>query len=145
MVLAAGRPALVIPYIGAGETLGERVLVAWDGGREAARAVNDALPLLERAASVGVLVINPSRGGHGEQPGADIALHLARHGISVDAEHLEARDISTGNALLSRLADQNIDVLVMGAYGHSRLREMVLGGVTRQVFQSMTVPVLMSH
>ena len=145
VVLAAGRPALVIPYIGAGETLGERVLVAWDGGREAARAVNDALPLLERAASVGVLVINPSRGGHGEQPGADIALHLARHGISVDAEHLEARDISTGNALLSRLADQNIDVLVMGAYGHSRLREMVLGGVTRQVFQSMTVPVLMSH
>jgi nucleotide-binding universal stress UspA family protein len=145
VVLSAGRPALVIPYIGAGKEIGKRVLIAWDGGREAARAVNDALPLLEQAESVAVLVINPSRGGHGAQPGADIALHLARHGITVEAQHIEVRDISTGNALLSRLADENVDLLVMGAYGHSRLRQMVLGGVTREVFQQMTVPVLMSH
>ena len=145
VVLGAGRPALVIPYIGAGKEIGKRVLIAWDGGREAARAVNDALPLLEKAESVAVLVINPSHGGHGEQPGADIALHLARHGITVEAQHIEVRDISTGNALLSRLADEDIDLLVMGAYGHSRLRQMVLGGVTREVFQQMTVPVLMSH
>jgi nucleotide-binding universal stress UspA family protein len=145
VVLAAGRPALVVPYIGAGESFGARVMVAWDGGREAARAVNDALPLLERADSVVVLVINPRRGEHGEQPGADIALHLARHGISVEAQHLEAEDLSVGDALLSRLADQDIDLLVMGAYGHSRLRELVLGGVTRQIFQQMTVPVFMSH
>ncbi len=145
VVLGAGRPALVVPYIGAGEDIGKRVLIAWDGGREAARAVNDALPLLEKAEFVAVLVINPSRGGHGQQPGADIALHLARHGITVEAQHIEARDLSTGNALLSRLADQDIDLLVMGAYGHSRLREMVLGGVTREAFQQMTVPVLMSH
>jgi nucleotide-binding universal stress UspA family protein len=90
-------------------------------------------------------VINPSYGGHGQEPGADIALHLARHGITVEAQHIEVRDISTGNALLSRLSDESIDLLVMGAYGHSRLREMVLGGVTREVFQQMTVPVLMSH
>jgi nucleotide-binding universal stress UspA family protein len=92
-----------------------------------------------------VLVINPSRGGHGEQPGADIALHLARHGITVEVQHIEVRGLSTGNALLSRLADEGVDLLVMGAYGHSRLRQMVLGGVTRAVFQQMTVPVLMSH
>ena len=145
VVLSAGRPALVIPYIGAGKEIGRRVMVAWDGGREAARAVNDALPLLEKAESVAVLVINPSRGGHGEQPGADIALHLARHGITVEVQHIEVRGLSTGNALLSRLADEGVDLLVMGAYGHSRLRQMVLGGVTRAVFQQMTVPVLMSH
>ena len=145
VVLSAGRPALVVPYIGAGKRLGVRVMVAWDGGREAARAVGDALPLLARAESVAVLVINPSQGGHGEQPGADIALHLARHGITVEAQHLEAKDLSVGDALLSRLADQDIDLLVMGAYGHSRLRELVLGGVTRKIFQQMTVPVLMSH
>ena len=145
VVLGAGRPALVIPYIGAGKQIGKKILIAWDGGREAARAINDALPLLEKAESVAVLVINPSRGGHGEQPGADIALHLARHGITVEAQHIEVRDISTGNALLSRLADEDVDLLVMGAYGHSRLRQMVLGGVTREMFQQMTVPVLMSH
>ncbi len=145
VVLGAGRPALIVPYIGAGKEIGKRVLVAWDGGREAARAVNDALPLLEQAETVAVLVINPSRGGHGEEPGADIALHLARHGIAVVVQHIEVRDLSTGNALLSRLSDEGVDLLVMGAYGHSRLREMVLGGVTREVFQQMTVPVLMSH
>ncbi len=145
VVLSAGRPALVVPYIGAGKRLGARVMIAWDGGREAARAVGDALPLLARAESVAVLVINPSQGGHGEQPGADIALHLARHGITVEAQHLEANEISVGDALLSRLSDLDIDLLVMGAYGHSRLRELVLGGVTRKIFQQMTVPVLMSH
>jgi nucleotide-binding universal stress UspA family protein len=145
VVLASGRPALVVPYIGAGKTIGERVMVAWDAGREAARAVHDALPVLERAKSVIVLVINPHRGNHGAEPGADIALHLARHGIKVEAQHLEAKELSVADTLLSRLADNGIDLLVMGAYGHSRLRELVLGGVTRQLFQQMTVPVLMSH
>ncbi len=100
-------------------------------------------------------MINPSQGGHGEQPGADIALHLARHDITVEAQHLEAQhlaaqhlaaeDLALGDALLSRLADQDIDLLVMGAYGHSRLRALVLGGVTRKIFQQRPVPVLMSH
>ncbi len=145
VVLSSGRPALVVPYIGAGKTMGERVLIAWDAGREAARAVNDALPVLERAKSVVVLVINPRRGNHGAEPGADIALHLARHGIEAEAQNFEVKDLSVADALLSRLADEGIDLLVMGAYGHSRLRERVLGGVTRQIFQEMTVPVLMSH
>jgi nucleotide-binding universal stress UspA family protein len=145
VVLSSGRPALVVPYIGAGKTIGERVMVAWDAGREAARAVHDALPVLERAKSVIVLVINPHRDNHGAEPGADIALHLARHGIKVEAQHLEAKGLSVADTLLSRLADNGIDLLVMGAYGHPRLRELVLGGVTRQIFQEMTVPVLMSH
>lgn len=145
VVMAAGRPILIIPYIGAGEAIGRRVLVAWDGGREATRAVNDALPLLERAHAVTVLTINPSKGRHGERPGADLGLHLARHGIRVDVAHIEARDLSVGDALLSRAADDGADLLVMGAYGHSRMREWVLGGATRQILGEMTVPVFMSH
>ncbi|MFQ5774919.1 MAG: universal stress protein [Kiloniellaceae bacterium] len=145
VVLSSGRPALVIPYIGAGKTLGERVMVAWDAGREAARAVGDAMPMLERAGSVVVLVINPRKGDHGQEPGADISLHLARHGIKVEAQQIDAKELTVADALLSRLADEAIDLLVMGAYGHSRLREWVLGGTTRQIFEQMTVPVLMSH
>ncbi|HEY5598217.1 MAG TPA: universal stress protein [Kiloniellales bacterium] len=145
VVLSSGRPGLVIPYIGAGKTLGRRVLVAWDAGREAARAVNDALPFLRRADKVMILVISPHKGNHGPEPGADIALHLARHGVRAEAQHLTAGDLSVGNALLSRLADLDIDLLVMGAYGHSRVREWILGGATREIFRQMTVPVLMSH
>jgi len=147
VALAAGRPVLAIPYIGVGTTLGERVLVAWDGGREAARALNDALPILKRAKSVSVVVINASArvGSHGSQAGADIALHLARHGVKVQAQALEIPDIGVGDALLSRLTDEAADLLVMGAYGRARLSETVLGGVTRTILGSMTVPVLMSH
>ena len=147
VVLGSGRPALVIPYIGAGASLGQRVVVAWDASREAARAVNDALPLLERAEAVSVVTINPRQApfGHGEEPGADIGLHLARHGIKVDVRRVEAPDLDVANALLSELASQSADLLVMGAYGHSRLREFVLGGTTRTILAEMTVPVLMSH
>ena len=147
VVLSAGRPVLAIPYIGAGPTLGERVLVAWDGGREAARALNDALPLLKRAKTVSVVAINASNrpDSHGSQAGADIALHLARHGVKVQTEALEIPDIRVGDALLSRLSDAAADLLVMGAYGHSRLSETILGGATRTILRAMTVPVLMSH
>lgn len=147
VTLASGRPSLVIPYIGPAATLGQRVTVAWDASREAARAVNDALPILERARAVGVVTVNPSDTpfGHGEQPGADIALHLARHGIKVEVQRIESRDIDVPNVILSHIADQSSDLLVMGAYGHSRLREFVLGGVTRTILHDMTVPVLMAH
>ncbi len=147
VILSCGRPALVVPYIGPAATLGERVMVAWDASREAARAVNDALPLLERAKAVKVVTINPAneRFGHGEEPGADIGLHLARHGIKVEVQRVEAHDIDIANAILSELANQSADLLVMGAYGHSRLRELMLGGVTRTILSDMTVPVLMSH
>lgn len=145
VVMLSGRPALVVPYIGPSRSLGKRVMIAWDGGRESARAINDALPVLEQAESVVVLVINPAKGDHGAEPGADLALHLARHGIKVEAQQLIAKELSVADALLSHLVDEDRDLLVMGAYGHSRLRELVLGGVTRQIFEQMTVPVLMSH
>ncbi len=145
VVMAAGRPALIVPYIGARKTIGRRPMVAWDGGREAARAVNDAMPFLEQADAVSIIAVNPKKGDHGQEPGADIALHLARHGIKVEAQQLEVRDMSVADAILSRLADQDIDLLVMGAYGHSRVREWIMGGTTRQIFAHMTVPVLMSR
>lgn len=152
VAFTAGRPVLAIPYIGAPEQNGEvrfgrRIMVAWDAGREATRAVNDALPFLERAEAVSVICVNPRRGysGHGDEPGADIALHLSRHDVKVQVEHMEVRDIEVGDTILSRLADEGSDMLVMGCYGHSRLREMVLGGVTRSVLQHMTVPALLSH
>ena len=145
--LSSGRPALVVPYIGAPETLGDRVLIAWDAGREAARAVNDALPILAKAKLVTVLAVNPKDGTqeHGMQPGADIALHLARHDVKVESKVTYADDIGVGDAILSRAADVAADLIVMGGYGHSRLRELVLGGATRHLLQHMTVPVLMSH
>lgn len=147
VLLDVGRPVLLVPYIGAPATLGERVLVAWNGSREAMRAIHDAMPLLQRAADVQVLSVNPSRGpaGDGDIPGADICLHLARHGVKAQAAFTESKDVSVGELLLSRASDQPADLIVMGAYGHSRYRELVLGGATRQLLGSMTVPVLMSH
>ena len=147
LVLGAGRPVLVVPYAGTFKVVGQRVLVAWNAGREATRAVNDALPLLEGAEKVTVLAINPRGGlhGHGEVPGADIALHLARHGVRAEASAIKSDDVEVGALLLSQAADLNVDLIVMGAYGHSRLREVVLGGATREILRSMTVPVLLSH
>jgi nucleotide-binding universal stress UspA family protein len=147
LVLSCGRPVLLVPYIGARETLGQRVVVAWDASREAARAVRDALPILKQASSVSVVSVNPRPAdfGHGETPGADIALYLARHGVEVDVRHIETRDLDVGNALLSHVAGEAADLLVMGGYGHSRLREIMLGGATRTILQDMLVPVLMAH
>ncbi len=144
LVLELGRPVLVIPYIGTHDTVGKRVLVAWNAKREAVRAINDALPILERAEHVDVMVINPS-GEEGDLPAADISLHLARHGVKAEAQSIAADDIDAGNLLLSRAADADADLIVMGAYGHSRFRETVLGGVTRHMMKHMTVPILMSH
>jgi nucleotide-binding universal stress UspA family protein len=147
VALGSGRPALIIPYIGAPDGFGQRILVAWDASREAARAVNDAMPLLERAAAVVVLTVDPIRRqfGHGDEPGADIALHLARHGVKVEVQRIEGSETDPGNAILSHLASEGSDLLVMGCFAHSRLRELVLGGVTRTILEEMTVPVLMSH
>lgn len=154
VLFSCGRPVLVVPYIGApghgregGVSFGHNAMVAWDAGREAARAVNDALPLLERARQVEVVAVNPDKGlrHHGDEPGADIALHLSRHGIEVEVKVVEARDLGTADTILSRISDRGGDLLVMGGYGHGRMREMVLGGVTRNILSHMTVPVLMSH
>lgn len=146
-LFGAGRPVLVVPHAGRFAEAGRRVLVAWNASREAARAVNDALPILRTAEAVTVLAVNPERGiaGHGEEPAADIALHLARHGVRATAEQVTAPDLPDAEALLNALAERGADLLVMGGYGHSRLREFVLGGVTRTLLRSMTAPVLLSH
>ncbi|GAB3550778.1 universal stress protein [Noviherbaspirillum agri] len=146
VIMNSGRPVLVVPYAGQYETVARRALIAWDASTSATRAVTAAIPLLRRADNVDVVVFNPdSRGdAHGEQPGADIGLYLARHGIKVNVVR-QKTDIDVGNALLSIAADLGSDMLVMGGYGHSRFREILLGGVTRTVLESMTVPVLMAH
>lgn len=133
-----------MPYAGHIERIGETAIVAWNGSREAARAVQDALPLLSAAASVTVFLVNP-------EEAADIAdahnlvIHLARHGLN--AKKLVVREdiLAVSDTVLAQVAALDADLLVMGAYGHSRLREMILGGVTRDVLRNMNVPVLMSH
>ena len=144
VVLACGRPVLIVPYAGHIERIGETAIVAWNGSREAARAVQDALPLLSTAASVTIFLVNP-------EEAADIAdahnlvIHLARHGLN--AKKLVVREdiLAVSDTVLAQVAALDADLLVMGAYGHSRLREMILGGVTRDVLRNMNVPVLMSH
>jgi nucleotide-binding universal stress UspA family protein len=147
LILSLGRPALVVPYSGSFTAIGKTVLVAWDASRLATRAVNDALPFLVSAKRVCVLAVNPhgGEGGHGQIPSADICVHLARHGVNAEAEHLYADDIDVGDVLLDRAADIGADLIVSGAYGHARWRELVLGGVTRHLLRHMTAPVLMAH
>lgn len=147
VLFTSGRPVLILPYAGRFERLGRRVLVGWNASRESARAVNDALPLLRAAESVTVFSANPRRGldAHGEQPGADIALHLARHDIKVKVQRSIAPEISDADALLNEAAEMDADLIVVGAYGHSRILEMIMGGVTRTLLRQMTAPVLMSH
>jgi nucleotide-binding universal stress UspA family protein len=147
VTLASGRPILVVPYAGRFETVGRCVLIAWNVSREAARAVADAMPLLAAADVVTVLAVDPppGPGGDGDLPGADIALHLGRHGVEAQIERTVSADVPIGEVLLSRAADLGADLLVMGAYGHSRTRELLLGGATRSILASMTIPVLMSH
>lgn len=147
VVTATGRPTLMVPYAGKFESVGERVVVAWNASAQAARAIHDALPLLARAKRVMIMAARPEaqKSDEGEVFGADIARHLARHGVTAEASHFEAGDIDVGDLLLSRVADEGADLLVMGVYGHSRLRELVLGGVSRHLFDHMTIPVFMAH
>ncbi len=147
VILEAGRPVLVVPYTYRGDGIGKRVMVGWDASQLASRAIHDALPFLERADKVTVMVINPEVGikGHGDLPGADVAAHLARHNVCAEADHVTNTDVNTGDQLLSRAADLDADLVVTGAYGHARWKELILGGVTRHLLESMPVPVLMSH
>lgn len=147
LVIESGRPVLVVPYAGRFPGVGSRALVAWNGKREATRAVFDALPLLVHADSVKVLWIDPGEvaEGLGRTPGADLAAALARHGVRCEIGTSVTAGMDVGNDILSRLADFSADLLVMGCYGHSRFREFIWGGATRSIFRHMTVPVLMSH
>ena len=144
VLLESGRPGLVVPYIGAAETLGTSVLVGWDGSRPASRALHDALPLIDKAAAVTVLSVGS--GDAGGVASADMVVaHLRRHGIEARAEHTPSVDLPVADIILSRAADLAADLIVAGAYGHSRLREALLGGTSRGLFERMTAPVLMSH
>lgn len=147
VILESGRPVLVIPYFGDIKPIGRTVLVGWKSGREAARAINDAIPLLSHAKSLTVLAIDPKQGisEEGELPAADISLHLARHGITATAAHTVSGGIAEGDVLLNYVSDLGADLIVAGGYGHSRAREFVLGGATRSLLATMTVPVLFSH
>ena len=136
---------LVVPYIQRDGLKLDRVMVCWDGSRNAARAVGDAMPL-----AAGARKPSRSSSSHGENgksdelPGADIAHHLARHGLKVELQRIVS-DSDVANTILSQAADARTDFIVMGGYGHSRMREFVLGGATRGILASMTVPTLMSH
>lgn len=147
VVLSSGRPVLVVPHIGAPAQIGKTVMLCWNASRESARAAADALPLLKAAQKVIVLVIDPhpSSDGHGAEPGADVATWLARHGVKVTVQRDVAADTQVGDVILSRAADFDADLLVMGLYGHSRVREMILGGASRTMLASMTVPVFIAH
>ncbi len=144
-LFGSGRPVLVVPYIQSEAFKLDRVLLCWDGSRSAARAVADALPLLERSKSIEIVTIATKDDNQGEIPGADIAHHLARHRLKVELKRIVAPDTDVAEIILSHAADSASDFIVMGGYGHSRLREFVLGGATRGMLGAMTVPTLMSH
>jgi len=144
-LFSSGRPVLVVPYIQKGPIKLDRVIVCWDASRNAARAVADAMPFLRHAKSVDVVIVATERVKSDEIPGADIAEHLARHDLKVDVKRIVSTDTDVANTILSHAADTSADFIVMGGYGHSRLREFVLGGATRGILNSMTVPALLSH
>ncbi len=146
VILRCGRPVLVVPRAGQFDTVGRKPLVAWDSSMSAARSVANAIPLLQRAEQIDLVMFSPGAkdGAHAKQSRTDMALYLARHGINIKAEHRRAA-VQVGPALLSLSSELGSDVIVMGAYGHHRLRDILLGSVTQSILQSTTVPALMSH
>ena len=146
VILQTGRPVLVVPYTGTARSVGKRVFVAWNGSRESTRAVFDALPFLREADEVQLYIVEEDRQYYAAQiPGAALAATLSRHGVRITTEKAAKTDLTVAETLLSRLADHGSDLLVMGGYGHSRAREYVFGGATRDILRTMTVPVLFSH
>ena len=145
VLFESGRPVIFVPFIQKTALKLDRVLLAWDGGRTAARAVGDAMPFLEKAKQVEVVIVGAKPPKSDEVSGADLGEHLARHGIKTTVKRITAPESNVPSTILSHAADSSADMIVMGGYGHSRLREFVLGGVTRGLLEAMTVPVLMSH
>ena len=147
LILESGRPVLIIPSVGEIKSIGEIPVVAWNGSKQAARAAFDAVPLLKDAKLTTLLEVATSGGDNqlAEMIAGDMCTALDRHGVTCEISRTIAPDISVGDELLSRLADKSADLLVMGGYGHSRMREFVLGGATRHILRHMTVPVLMAH
>jgi nucleotide-binding universal stress UspA family protein len=144
-LFGSGRPVIVVPQIHTESIKLDNVMVCWDGSRPAARAIGDAIPLLQRAKTIEVVVVTGERDKSGEITGANMKRHLARHGVNVEIKRIAAGNADVQTAILGHAADTAADFIVMGGYGHSRLREFILGGVTRSILKSMPAPVLMSH
>jgi nucleotide-binding universal stress UspA family protein len=145
VLFGSGRPVLMVPYITQAPIKTDRVLVCWDGGIPAARAVHDAMPFLRKAATIDLVVVNEKEDAAGEASSTALVAHLARRNLSATPYRLTADAGNIHNAILSLAADNDSDLIVMGGYGHSRLREFILGGTTRGMFESLTVPALISH
>jgi nucleotide-binding universal stress UspA family protein len=141
----SGRPMLLIPYIHTGPLKLDNVLICWDGGRPASRAVHDAMPLLRKAKNIDVVAVNEDQEALGEASSEALVAHLTRHDLPASPHRFSSGPANIHNAILSMAADNSTDLIVMGGYGHSRLREFILGGVTRGIFKSLTVPALISH
>jgi nucleotide-binding universal stress UspA family protein len=144
-LFGSGRPVIVVPQTQKAPIKLDKVMICWDGSRPAARAIGDAIPLLERAKTIEILVVTGERDKSGEITGTNMKRHLARHGINVEIKRIAVGNADVQTAILAHAADIAADFIVMGGYGHSRLREFILGGVTRSILKSMPVPVLMSH
>jgi nucleotide-binding universal stress UspA family protein len=146
VTLNCTRPILVIPHAQSFNNIGHNIFIAWDGSPEATRAVTASIPFLQLAKTVLITLFNVQTDGdvHGQEPGADIAQYLARHGVHVSVEQFHRVD-KIGEALLSLAAERDIDLIVMGCFGHSRFREVLMGGVTLTMLKTMTVPLLLSH
>ncbi len=147
LLLASGVPILVLPIGWNSEPLGKKILVGWNASREARRAISDALPFLVAAESVTLMVVDADKreNRHGQEPGADIALHLARHGANIEVEQVSSQGATVADVILSFAADHGVDLIVIGAYSHARCMEMVFGGVTRTLLKQASIPILMSR
>jgi nucleotide-binding universal stress UspA family protein len=150
VVMLAGGPVLIVPYAGTFNAIGKRILVAWDQSREATRAVHDALPFLKQAEHVTILTASAHHSDtanpNGRSQAAELTGTLARHGVRADKRHVAIpSDVPIGDVLLAQASEIGADLVVMGGYGHTRWHELILGGATRTILHSATVPVLMSH
>jgi nucleotide-binding universal stress UspA family protein len=145
VLFGSGRPVLMVPYISRGPIRTDRVLICWDGGVPAARAVHNAMPFLRKAAAIDVVAVNEKADADGELSSAALIRHLARRDLAARSYRLEANAANIHNVILSLAADNDTNLIVMGGYGHSRLREFILGGTTRGIFETLTVPALISH
>ncbi|HXP97596.1 MAG TPA: universal stress protein, partial [Telmatospirillum sp.] len=147
LLIASGVPILIIPDTWKADTIGNKVLVAWNASREARRAISDAMPILSTAQSVTVLVVDPTRTPqkYGEEPGADIATSLARHGVNIDLEQVDSKGAPIADIIGSKATELGADLIVIGAYSHARATEMIFGGVTRTLLTRMPAPVLVSR
>ncbi|WP_305989096.1 universal stress protein [Roseibium sp. MMSF_3544] len=145
VLFESGVPVMLIPYIGSTAFQPKNVLVGWDGSSTATRAIHAALPVLEKAENITVLVVEKKASASEGQPGADVANYLARHNMNVTVEVVTNPQTGIADTVLNYVADNGNDLVVMGGYGHSRMREFLFGGATREILEAMTVPVLMAH